>query len=307
MLIPNLSLMPMPVTPPPPARKRRNWLACGCGLLLLIFALPVFCCGAGMLVYILFPPAPFDVLLMGVDARPGEGLLTRADSILLLGIQPQRLKASLLSIPRDLFIQVPDYGLQRINTINALGEQEAVGRGPELLSDSIAASFGIQPDRYVRMDFDTFVALIDAVGGVTIEVQQTIVDDAYPTTDGGTMRVRFEPGSQHMDGERALIYSRTRHGDDDYQRADRQQQVISAVSQRLLNPLVWPAVAEVINQHVDTNLLLIDAVQIAPVLLVNAGRFDRLVIDRDYITADSEGLAIPDYGSIAAWTQERFD
>src|SRR5690606_14084290 len=142
----------------------------------------------------------------------------------------------------DVFIRVPNYrDSQRINTINALGESTEAGTGADLLRESIALSFDVTPTHYVRLDFDAFRQMIDAVGGVTIDVPYAIVDNAFPTADYGTQTVRFEAGQQHMDGETALIYARTRHQDDDYRRAERQQQVLSALARRAANPLRWPA------------------------------------------------------------------
>ncbi len=269
--------------------------------------LPVFFCGLGFVVYLVVPPPPMTILVMGLDARAGEGALARTDSVLLVGLQPGRLRVSILSIPRDLFIDVPNYGLQRINAVNVLGEMETLGSGPALLASAVENSFGIGIDRYVRMNFQGFVELIDAVGGVTIEVDRTIVDDAYPTADGGTISIRFDPGTQHMDGERALMYARTRHADDDYRRAERQQQVISALSLKLLNPVYYPAVITVVSRSVETDLTLVDMLSQAPTVILNAGRFERQVIDRDTITAAADGSAIPDYAALLPWISERFD
>ena len=84
-----------------------------------------------------------------------------------------------------------------------------------------------------QINFDGFARVIDALGGVTIDVPRRIVDDAYPTADFGTVRIEFEPGPQRMGGARALIYARTRHADSDFERAGRQQQVIRAVVDEL--------------------------------------------------------------------------
>jgi LCP family protein required for cell wall assembly len=276
-------------------------------ILFLAFMLPVFLCGMGFVVYLVFPPAPLDVVVLGLDARPGEGYATRTDSIMIVGLLPSRLRVSMLSIPRDLFIDVPGYGAQRINTVNVLGEIDMPGSGPALLAQGIQNSFGIQPDRYVRMNFQGFTELIDAVGGVTIDVDRTIIDNAYPTEDDGTTSIRFDPGVQTMDGERALIYARTRHSDDDYQRAARQQQVLSALSLKLFNPLTWPAVLDTMSRNVDTDLSAWDMVSYAPTVILNAGRFERQVIDRDYIITTADGSAVPNYAALDSWIRERFD
>ncbi len=195
--------------------------------------------------------------------------------------------------------------MQRINTVNVLGEREERGSGPALLAESIDRNFGVRPDRYVRLDFRGFVELIDAVGGITIDVERVIVDNAYPTEDGGVTSVRFESGVQHMDGARALIYARTRHADDDYHRAERQQQVVSALMVRLKNPGNWPAVLGVLNRYVETDLNLWDMTMLSPSLLLSGGRFERLVIDRDYIRP-AEGYSVPDYEQLAPWIETHF-
>lgn len=302
----NYSPVPQQMIPPqPPRRKKRG--GCGCWLAaFFVLITPVFLCGIGFLLYLLLPPAPVDILVLGLDARPGEGYTTRTDSIIFVGVNPSRLSVSLLSVPRDLFIDVPGYGLQRINTVNVLGEMDQPGSGPALLSSSIAGDFGIQMDRYVRLNFDAFVQLIDAVGGISIEVPRTLIDYEYPTADGGTMVAHFEPGVQFMNGERALMYARTRHADDDYARAGRQQQVILALSSRLINPLNWLSAVSILTRSVDTNMTLFDFLTLAPTVLVNAGRFDHQVIDRSLITS-SNGVAVPNFAALQPWIDERFD
>lgn len=304
----------LPAQPPvqrPPAHLRRR-RPTGCWLRALLIALivmliPVFFCGLSLVAYIVFPPPTTNILVLGLDSREGEGFATRTDSIMLIGIQPKRLYVSLLSIPRDLFIDVPGYGMQRINTVNVLGELEQAGNGPVLLTHSIEQNFQIQVQHYVRLDFRMFVALVDAVGGLTIDVEKVIVDSAFPTEDGGVIQVRFESGSQTMDGERALIYARTRHGDDDYQRAKRQQQIVSALGAKLANPAHWPAALNVWRSSLDTNLSVWDAVRLLPPLVLNAGRFDRLVIDREYILGTAQGGAVPNYALLRPWITERFN
>jgi LCP family protein required for cell wall assembly len=292
-----------PVAQTDSSKWRLNWWV----VLLSVFLTPVLLCGAGLVVYLIIPPAQTDILVLGVDSRDGEGWVTRADTVMIVGINPSRLHVSLLSIPRDLFVDVPGYGLQRVNTVNMLGEMESSGRGPELVAAAIEQGFGIGVERYVRLDFNGFVDLIDAVGGITIDVERAIVDTNYPTDDYGIMTIQFDPGVQHMDGERALIYARTRYADDDYRRVGRQQQIVSALLGRLVNPAYWPSALGVLHRSVDTNLTLWDMMRLAPPVLVNRGRFDQLVIDREYITATSGGAAVPDYEKIRPWLEGRFD
>jgi anionic cell wall polymer biosynthesis LytR-Cps2A-Psr (LCP) family protein len=103
-----------------------------------------------------------------------------------------------------------------------------------------------------------------------------------------------------------LIYARTRHGDDDYARADRQQQVILALSGKLINPVYWPSAVATLTRSVDTNMTLVDMMSIAPTVLLNAGRFETLVINRDWITS-RDGVAVPNFSALQPWIEERFD
>ncbi len=297
-------------TPPSPttrvllARKSRRWTRRW--ILFALLVVPLFCCGSTLLLYLIFPPSSLNILVLGTDARPGEGFLARTDSIILVGVKPAQLRLSMLSIPRDIFIDVPGYGSQRINTINFLGEQEKAGNGPFLVGAAINQDFGVRVDRYVRLDFNGFIELVDAVGGITIDVEHTLIDDSYPTDDGGVESIKFDAGIQQMDGKRALIYARTRHSDDDYRRAARQQQVMSALFSRLVNPLRWSSAVAVFQSSVDTNLTLWDMFTVAVPAVLNRGRYDQLVIDRDYIQGSAAGNAIPNYDLLSPWLREHF-
>jgi len=268
---------------------------------------PIFLCGLSLVAYLLFPPPHVDILVMGLDSRAGQGMVSRSDSIMLVGIDPALLRVSILSIPRDLHIEAPAYGLQPVNTINMLGEMAQPGSGTALLSASIAQNFGVRPERYIRLDFKAFVELVDTVGGITVYVDRVIVDDAYPAQDGEIASVRVESGLQYMNGERALVYARTRHADDDYRRAERQQQVLSALASRLANPVNWPRAWNVLSSQIDTNITLWDMAMLAPPVLLNTGRFEQLVIDRDFVVGTAEGYAAPNYERIIPWLQGRFD
>ena len=284
-----------------PARRRVARTGC----LALMFAV-LLACGCGTLVYVVAPRPPVDVLVLGLDARQGEGNQARADSLLLVGVNPPGLQVSLLSIPRDLRLDVPGYGVQPINTANMLGEMAEAGSGSQLVAAALEAPLGVGVDRTVRLRFEDLAALIDAAGGVTIDVERTIRDEAFPVSDTETTLVQFEPGMQWMDGERALQYARTRHADDDYARAGRQQQVMQAFARQLLNPLTWPAVLGALSR-IDTDLTFGDVLGLAPVILLNAGRFEQRTIDRTLLMAASDGTAVVDWETLRAWVEPRFD
>ncbi len=268
-------------------------------------AFPVLLCGIFTLGYLLIPPPSMNILVVGMDSRGNEGTVARTDSIMIVNVNADKARVSILSIPRGLWVTVPNYGSQMINTANFLGEAYQGGTGMPLLSQTIEQNFDIQIDHYVRMDFAGFVDLVDAVGGLEIDVPRVIEDYAYPTYDYGTIQVRFEQGLQWMDGERALIYARTRHGDDDYARANRQQQVLSGFVGRSLNPVTWGNLIVVLNQSVETDLNILDMVISAPTALFSSGRYNQLVIDREYILAGANG-PIPDYNKIAPFIAENF-
>lgn len=277
---------------------RRRWLWA-------VLLLPMLC-SLSMLVYVIVPPPQANVLLLGLDARPNEGFATRTDAIMVMGIRPRLLRVSLLSVPRDLFFEVPGYGVQRINTVNVLGELDETGTGPLLVGDAVSATLNIDVDYYLRVNFEGFVRLVDALGGVTIDVPKAIVDYQYPTPDGGVKTIRFDPGRQVMSGEEALIYARTRHADDDYARAGRQQQVVNAVSQKLLSPLNWGRALSVIGQSVDTNMAWWQMALYAPPMVFSGGRLDQRVIDRDAILPGASG-AVPNVDVLQPWLSGRFD
>ena len=288
-------------------RQRGGRCLLGC---LILGVVPLMCAGILIFVYVVFPPRPTDLLILGVDARAGERYLTRTDSMMLLNVTPGRLRVTILSIPRDVFIHVPEYGDQRINTINVLGEQEAEGSGPALVRASLYESFGAEVDRYVRLDFQGFAALVDAVDGVDIDVPKLIIDYEYPTANGGTITVWFDPGREHMNGERALQYARTRHQDDDYQRAARQQQVVDALIRKLLSPrtiIYAPRVWRSLQAHTDTDLNAWDMLRMGPGLLLGWPGREHRVLQREDLIGMAAGYWIPNYEQLVPWIEDRFD
>ncbi len=291
-------------TPPPrptPRRRRKQRVSClGC-LGRVAFASILFVVAFTallILIYLLAPPPRRTFLVLGLDARPGEGVVTRTDTLILVTVDPAQPYVGMLSIPRDLYVQVPGYGPNRINTAHILGENTQAGGGPSLAVETVKQNFGVPVDGYVRLNFEGFVAIIDAAGGVDIEVKYAFIDYEYPTPDYGTMTVEFQAGLQHMDGSRALQYARVRHGASDIERAERQQQVVQALAASLVRPenmWRWPEVYATFIQYVDTDLNPLDMVSLAPALLwVGPGGIDRRVLDHDMVQGitTSSGAAV---------------
>ncbi len=270
-----------------------------------MLALTMLMCMCGTLMYVVSPPPTTNILILGIDTRADSGesaSIARTDSIMILSVNPKNQKVSLLSIPRDLFIETPNYGYLRVNTIIREAELANEGTGIEELTASLENTFGIQIHHYARLNFEAFVDVVDAVGGVKIDVPKHIEDYDYPTEDYGTMYVEFNAGEQKMDGATALIYARTRHGDSDYERAARQQQVFSALIGKLINPLHlyrWPAVSSAIWENVETDMNLGNIIQIFPGIALYGRSPDRFVIDSSYIGSGST----PDVESMKPWIE----
>jgi LCP family protein required for cell wall assembly len=180
----------------------------------------------------------FTVLVMGLDRRPGEsGLAFRTDTMVLVSVDPVTRSMGILSIPRDLYVEVPGYNeLQRVNSAMVLGELRQTGYGPELTMQTVQYNLGIRVHDYVAIDFSAFIRFVDAIGGITMEIPYNISDPLYPDMNYGYDPFYIRAGLQQLDGATALKYARTRHGDNDFQRAQRQQAVINAIRDRILNP-----------------------------------------------------------------------
>lgn len=235
--------------------------------------------------------APMNILLLGVDLRenaPDEGV--RSDTLMLLHLDPIGGWASLLSIPRDTFVELPTLpdgtalGQNKINTAFARGYENVESFGAETLptaagaalaADTVEQFLGLREQgqriNYVAtINFNGFAKMIDAIGGITVDVPFEIVDTEYPTEDFGYTTIRIPAGQQQMDGKTALQYVRTRHADSDFGRAQRQQQVIQAIVRKLRDqPLLLRPISA---------LRLIDAAGDATKTTLPVGRLDALLM-----------------------------
>jgi polyisoprenyl-teichoic acid--peptidoglycan teichoic acid transferase len=178
---------------------------------------------------------PLNILLMGTDARPTDTGATRTDALVLVHLDRQSGKVSMLSLPRDLWVSYPNgLGEGRVNAAYALGESTfGPGGGPALAKATVGRLLDLKVDYFVMINFQGFRTLIDRLGGIAITVPETITDPSYPTDDFKTISVTFPKGRQFLNGERALIYARTRHADSDFGRNQRQQQVLVAIFERV--------------------------------------------------------------------------
>jgi LCP family protein required for cell wall assembly len=228
-------------------------------------------------------PVRETVLILGSDARPDEiqrGDVGRTDTLLVLVADRARPKVAMVSLPRDLWVTIPGYGEERVNAAYALG-------GAETAEQTVSGVLGVALEHHALIGLQGVRDVVDALGGIEINVTAPIHDPAYPTDDYRTIEVNIPAGPQHMNGETALRYARTRHQDSDFGRIVRQQQVLSAVRAALANPASWPrlpAVAAAAQRSIKTDLSLLDVVAIGAAFLRAPGEMERLALDTSLVT-----------------------
>lgn len=213
-----------------------------------------------------------NFLLMGVGGAGHDGP-ELSDTLMFASFRPSTHEIGMLSIPRDTVVPIDGYGYRKINHVNAYAELEEPGSGPEAAAETVGELLDQDIHYSVKVDFEGFKDLIDAVGGVDIYVDRSFTDASYPTWDDLYQTVSFEQGWHHMDGETALEYARSRHGNNgegsDFARAERQQKVILAVKDKVLSPgtLLNPGklnkLIETFQENVQTNLTFWEMVKLA--------------------------------------------
>ncbi len=270
-------------------------------------------------------PRRFTVLLLGIDQRRAveEDGPFRTDTIMVISVDPVRKTAGVLSVPRDLWVKIPGYNQGRINTANSLGDSSAYpGGGPALAAETVRQSLGLQIDKYVRINFDVFTAVVNtlAPSGVEICVPSEIDDPTYPDAGYGFIHVHFDAGCQILDAEKLLQYARTRHTTaSDFDRARRQQQVLQAMRDQLLSvggitnfigqaPKLWEELSDsfVTNLTLDEIISLGMLVQDIPREKIQFGVIDNLYVDLA-TTNTGDQVLIPRTGAIRFLIQQVFN
>jgi LCP family protein required for cell wall assembly len=223
-----------------------------------------------------------NVLLLGIDQRPNDNPdTTRTDTMIVLTLDPATRTAGMLSIPRDLYVPLPNRNTQdRINTAHVYG-------GPSYAMETVAYNFGIPIQHYVRVNFNALTTLVDLVGGIDVYVDADINDPTYPDMNYGYDPFVISAGWHHMDGATALKYARTRHGSSDFFRMRRQQQVIMALRDRVLSTDAItkllpnaPQILQTLQSSISTDLSASQIVQL--ILFVKdlpTGNITSVVVD----------------------------
>jgi LCP family protein required for cell wall assembly len=200
-----------------------------------------------------------NVLLLGGDSRNlGEHEVPRSDTIMVASIDPVTKSAQLFSILRDTYVEIPGHGMSRINSALALG-------GPELAMETVSRFIGMPIQYYFYVDFEGFIALIDAIGGIDFYVEK---DMKYiDITDKEEYQIDLKQGMQHLDGHKALQYVRFRHdARSDYARTERQRNFMQAVFQKLKSTyslIRLPATLDKVKPYIETNMSVTKMLELA--------------------------------------------
>lgn len=243
------------------------------------------------------PDGQVNILILGSDFRPNAGY--RTDVILLLSVNTKQGTAALVSFPRDLYVEIPGWTTQRINTAQAHG-------GFSMTQATFEQNFGVHPDHYVMTNFQGFKGIIDTLGGVDVTISKGLSDTCdLPQAVRGYCSVGA--GVTHMNGATALWYVRARHTTSDFDRTRREQEVIQAVFAKLLTLNGLSRVPELYNMFkssVETDLSLTDVLALLPVAsnFTNLSNLKRYTIDpsvaHGYITPEGADVLIPDLDTI---------
>lgn len=243
-----------------------------------------------------YPDGQVRILVLGSDARPGGGF--RTDIIILVSINPKTGTVSALSFPRDLWVDLPGWGANRINTAMVYG-------GFSLMASTLESNFGIRPTHYIMTTFNSFVQIINSLGGVDVKASQILQDKCkLPEAVYGYCTVN--PGIRHMNGNFALWYVRSRYSSSDFDRERRSQEVLLATFNKLMSLNAVTRVPELFNiyqKNVETNLTLADIAglaSVAPGLISDPSKIHRYNIGPNMVT----NWTVPESGAMVLLPNE---
>ncbi len=256
------------------------------------------------------PPMPeitfaedvLNVILLGSDARPDTGGY-RTDTMMVVSVDPHTGTAKLISFPRDLYVYIPGWRMDRINTADPRG-------GFEMTRQTILYNFGIDLDGWARTNFSGFINAVDALGGITVQSTGYLTDEC-----GGVYR-SYGPGSYFMDGFEALCYARVRLATGDFDRQRRQQEVVQAIFVKIVSIDGLSRLPEVYNQFYNslrTDLELGDLLPLVPTAVQVAGdssRIQRFNVDRSmadfWRTPGGASVLLPKRDAVLAMLVQAF-
>jgi len=247
-----------------------------------------------------------NILAMGMGG-PGHDGPYLTDTIIVISIKPSTGEVGLISLPRDMIVQLNKNNWVKINSVYALNKAENETDAALVTSQIIEKTLNLPIHYYGVIDFKGFEEFIDNIGGIMVNVENGFVDNQYPTDDFKTTTVSFTAGTQLMDGQTALIFARSRHGTNfegsDFARSRRQQLILQAVKEKvfkfstLLSPQKLGSIYKLIDDSVETNLSIWQVIKIAKMVQnTDEDKIYRFVLD------DSpESLLEPDFTEDGAW------
>jgi polyisoprenyl-teichoic acid--peptidoglycan teichoic acid transferase len=269
-------------------------------------------------------PAATPIPTPAAEIDPGEGALTiallgadksdtkgayRTDAIMVLSINRERKSAVLISFPRDLYVYIPAYGMQRINVAFEQGrELNYPGGSFGLFQDTLKYNFGLRVDHYALMNFQGFKDMVDRLDGIDVQVGRTLTD--YRSGYGN---YSVAAGLVHMDGSLALWYARSRQTTSDFDRNRRQQEVILAIAQRLMDMRAIPNLPgffKIFMQYFESDLTLdivSPFVDLAGSLSLSDLRRYRITLPdqcRNWTTPEGGMVLLPNYDAIRTMLEE---
>jgi len=210
-----------------------------------------------------------NFLVLGMDQRPGERGW-RTDTIIVVAVDYEAKQVGLLSIPRDLWVNIPGYGNGRINQVDVQGEiQKYPGGGPALVQQVILDELGIPTKKWVRLRLEALPELVDALGGVTVNLTcplHELTPDPKAPDSGRYVKFDLPAGEVEMDGATAAKFARYRYASNDFSRAARQQQLIWAIREKALETDIIPKIPELwkaLSKTFKTDLTLLDVIRLA--------------------------------------------
>ncbi|MEZ4614039.1 MAG: LCP family protein [Caldilineaceae bacterium] len=228
-----------------------------------------------------------NYLVLGTDRRQGAGDW-RTDVVMVVGLDRSQGRAAVFSIPRDLYVNIPNYGMGRINQADFLGERNPglYGSGPQLVSTIISQTLGIQTNHWVRFQMDGFVRVVDAIGGVNVYLDCPFAEPIFNLTTNSWDYFTLPAGDNWMDGDTAYWFVRLRLRSSDIERAKRQRQFLWALRDQMLNtnlitrfPELWGA----FQDSFSTDLSLLELIELT-----------RLGLSFDSTNVRSGGLTLAD-------------
>lgn len=257
-----------------------------------------------------------NVLLLGSDRRPGEPVW-RTDVIMIAFLDTANGRAAVLSLPRDLYVNIPTRGWDRINITDFWGEYTKYpGGGPGLLQKVIADNFGIRVDKFARVDFDGFTRIVDTLGGIDVNVPCALEDDFIDlSSPTGFRHFAVNAGLQRMNGATALMFVRQRHNTGDVSRALRQQRVMYALRDKIMSPDIvskLPQLYDQLQDTVDTDFGPLDIPRLVQIgSAIQPGNIRGRVIDETmwyfWTTPDGKSVLVFDKNKVRAAVDDLFN